>query len=116
LWSSEDVTDILVVYVTAPADAALKIARELVEAKLCACVNIVPAVRSIYSYQDAIHDDPEALMIIKTARMTFNALKDAVVRLHPYQVPEVIALPVEAAHPPYQNWVLAESSGKGGHA
>lgn len=109
-------TDILVVYVTAPAEIAPKIARELVEARLCACVNIVPAVRSIYRWQDAIHDDAESLMIIKTSRMAFSALRDAVVRLHPYQVPEVIALPVENAHLPYREWVLAESSGKGEHA
>ena len=109
-------TEIVVVYVTAPEDLAPTIARQVVERKLAACVNIVPHVRSIYSWQDQIHDDQEALLIIKTARSVFEALREAIVSLHPYQVAEVIGLPVEVANPPYRDWILKESTGRGGHA
>jgi periplasmic divalent cation tolerance protein len=108
--------DILVVYVTAPEDVAPAIARQVVERKLAACVNIIPRVRSIYSWQETIEDESESLMIIKTARAVFEPLREAILKLHPYQTVEVIGLPIEAANPPYAAWVLAESSGKGGHA
>jgi periplasmic divalent cation tolerance protein len=112
------VTDIVVVYVTAPENVAQAMAKEVVERRLAACVNIVPGIRSIYSWEGVIQDEGEALMIIKTARAMFETLREMIVKLHPYQVAEVIALPVEAANAPYREWVLAESTGKpkGGHA
>ena len=111
-------TDIVVVYVTAPVEVAPAIARQLVESKLAACVNIVPAIRSIYSWEGATQDEAESLMIIKTARATFESLRESIVKIHPYQTAEVIALPIEAANAPYREWVLSESTGKpkGGHA
>jgi periplasmic divalent cation tolerance protein len=95
----------LVVYVTAPQDNAPALARMLVEKRLAACVNLVPTVRSIYSWKGEICDDPETLMIIKTRGSLFDALEAAVVEHHPYDVPEVIALPIEAGHQPYLGWL-----------
>jgi periplasmic divalent cation tolerance protein len=97
---------VIVVFSTFPSeDKAADIARTLVSEGLCACVNLVPPVRSIYRWQGEICDERETLAIIKTTRERFDALRDRLVALHPYEVPEVIALPVEAGHPPYLDWV-----------
>jgi periplasmic divalent cation tolerance protein len=71
-------------------------------------VNLVTPVRSIYRWNGEIHDDQEVLAIIKTTRERFPMMKDRLVALHPYEVAEVIALPVEAGHLPYLSWVAAE--------
>lgn len=96
----------VVVYVTAPdEDEAAKIAQTLVAERLAGCVNIVKGVRSIYSWQGKIEDDPEVLMIVKTQRHLFGALKDRVRELHSYTVPEIIALPVVEGSEDYLNWL-----------
>ena len=105
-------TDAIVVLVTVPADRAEALARTLVEERRCACVNLVPGVRSIYRWEDQVQADPETLCVVKTTRQGFEALKARVLELHPYQVPEVIALPVEAGHAPYLAW-LASTVGDG---
>lgn len=103
--------DVRVAYVTAPQDKAAEIARELVDRRLCACINIISEVRSIYRWEGAVEDDPEALLIIKTTASVFEALRQAVVELHPYDVPEVVSVPVVAGHAPYLEWVRAEVTG-----
>ena len=103
-------TDALVVLVTAPAaDEAARIARALVEERLAACGNVVPGLRSIYRWQGAVQEDAEALLVLKTTRDRFEALRARVVALHPYEVPEVIALPVEAGSAPYLAWIASET-------
>jgi periplasmic divalent cation tolerance protein len=102
---SADLDEILVVYVTAPEQEAPRLARAIVERKLAACANIIPHVRSIYTWEGAVQDEPESLMIMKTTRGAFESLRKAVVELHPYQVAEVIGLPVALAHEPYARWV-----------
>ena len=102
--------EIVVVYVSAPVEEAPALARAIVERGLAACVNIVPQVRSIYLWENKVQDDPEALMIIKTAKDRFEALRAQLVELHSYDVPEVIAAPITAAHPEYLRWVLEVSS------
>ena len=87
---------------------AAKIARVLVEERLAACVNLVPNARSIYAWKGAVCDEAEVLAICKTTRDRYEALRDRVVKLHPYEVPEVIAFDVAAGHAPYLSW-LAES-------
>jgi periplasmic divalent cation tolerance protein len=102
-------TDALVVLVTAPdAEAAAGLARALVEERLAACGNVVPGLRSVYRWEGAVRDEPEALLLLKTTRDRFEALREAVLRLHPYQVPEVLALPVEAGSAPYLAWLSAQ--------
>ena len=96
----------LVVLVTAgtPENAAA-IARTLVEERLAACGNIIERVRSIYRWQGKIEDQPEALLLLKTRSELFEALRQRVVELHPYEVPEIIALPLAAGHRPYLDWI-----------
>ncbi len=89
------------------AEAAATIARTLVEEQLAACVTIVPGVRSIYRWQGAVVDDAEVLCLIKTTRDRVDALTARLVALHPYDVPELITLPVDGGHAPYLAWVQA---------
>ena len=84
---------------------AAGIARTLVEASLVACVNIVPGIRSIYRWQGSVEDDPEVLMILKTTGDRLEAARAGILELHPYEVPEVLALPVADGHHDYLSWV-----------
>lgn len=95
-----------VVLSTCPDDpTAAGIARSLVEASLVACVNIVPGIRSIYRWQGSVEDDPEVLMILKTTGDRLDAVRARILELHPYEVPEVLALPVVDGHHDYLSWV-----------
>lgn len=100
------VDSVVVVLSTFPSqDVAASVARTLVEERLAACVNIVPAVRSIYRWESAIHDEAEVLAIIKTTAERLVAMRERLVELHPYDVPEAIELPVVGGHAPYLAWV-----------
>jgi periplasmic divalent cation tolerance protein len=104
-------TAALVVLVTTPtAERAVEIARALVEERLAACGNVVPGVRSIYRWEGRVQDDAEVLLVLKTTRARLEALRDRVIALHPYEVPEVIALAVDAGSEPYLAWIAAETS------
>jgi periplasmic divalent cation tolerance protein len=93
---------------TAPsAEVAAEIASALVKEGLAACVNIVPAVRSIYQWEGKLCDESEVLCVMKTRSDRVEALRARLVALHPYQVPELIVLPVTAGHEPYLAWVEA---------
>ena len=99
-------SDVVLVYMTAPSESvALRLARGAVEARLAACGNLLPQVRSIYRWQGAICDDPEVLVLFKTTADQLGALRDHLVAAHPYDCPEVIAVPVVAGHAPYLEWV-----------
>jgi periplasmic divalent cation tolerance protein len=105
-------TDALVVFVTAPtAEKAAELARALVEERLAACGNVVSGLRSIYRWQGKVEDEAEALLVLKTTRACFEALRDRILALHPYQVPEVLALPVEAGSAAYLAWIAGETGG-----
>jgi periplasmic divalent cation tolerance protein len=103
-------TDKLVVLVTcSSAKEADYIARSLVEMRLAACGNILRSpVRSIYRWKEKIESAKEVLLVIKTSRRRFRALQVAIKRLHSYEVPEIIALPIAAGSQSYLSW-LAES-------
>jgi periplasmic divalent cation tolerance protein len=102
--------DALVVLVTTPtAEKAAELARALVEERLAACGNVVPGVRSIYRWEGKVQDDVEALLVLKTTRARFEALRERVLALHPYAVPEVLALPVEAGSEAYLAWIGGET-------
>jgi periplasmic divalent cation tolerance protein len=108
---------VLLVLSTVPSDEkGAEIARRLVEEKLAACVNIVPGVRSIYRWQEKLCDDAEALCIIKTRASLFPALRKRLVALHPYEVPEILALPVAAGHTAYLEWVVGSLNRQGAKA
>jgi periplasmic divalent cation tolerance protein len=98
--------EMILALVSCPPDRAAAIAEALVEGRVAACVNIVPAVRSVYRWQGAVQRDEEALLLIKTAADSFEELKRAVLAVHPYELPEVIALPVGHGHVPYLEWVV----------
>ncbi|MEW5821087.1 MAG: divalent-cation tolerance protein CutA [Cyanobacteriota bacterium] len=99
-------TKYAVVLITVPGEEiGLKIAKSLVEKKLAACVNIVPGIRSIYSWEGKICDDKELLLIVKTKPAFFDELKNEVVCLHEYDVPEIILLPIEDGNRSYLQWI-----------
>jgi periplasmic divalent cation tolerance protein len=84
---------------------AERIAGEVVGRGLAACVNIVPGLTSIYRWKGAIERDQELLLLIKTRSERFEELRQAIVSLHPYEVPEVVALAIESGHQPYLDWL-----------
>ena len=102
-------TDVRVVLVTAPAgEAARRIAREIVEARLAACVNVVPGICSIYRWEGRICEDGEDLLVMKTTEATVGSLTAKILAIHPYSVPEVIVLPIETGSTSYLDWVRRE--------
>ena len=105
-------TDVRVVLVTAPScETARQIAREVVEAQLAACVNVVPGICSIYRWEGRICEDDEVLLVMKTTEPAVCALTGKILSIHPYSVPEVLVLPVEAGSTPYLDWVRREAPG-----
>jgi len=96
----------LVVFVTCPTVASAKqLAKTLVHKRLAACVNIVPNVQSLFWWEGRVDQAREALLLIKTTTRRFASLRQAVRALHPYEVPEVIAIPIQRAHQPYLRWI-----------
>ncbi len=99
-------TDALVVLCTCPDEAAAtEIATALLAAELAACVNCVAGIRSIYRWDGQIRDDAEVLLVIKTSAARYGALETLVRAHHPYEMPEIIALPVVAGAQDYLNWI-----------
>jgi periplasmic divalent cation tolerance protein len=102
---------VVVVFSTFPnPDKAAEVAKILVEERLAACVNIVPQVRSIYRWKGETCDDSEVLCVVKTTQERFDALARRLVGLHPYELPEVIALLAGDGHAPYLAWVSTETT------
>ena len=99
-----------VVYVTAPTGAKAKsIARVLVRDRLAACVNIVPSVNSVYRWKGKIESAREALLVVKTRRSLLPRLAKRVRAVHPYAVPEIVALPLMFGEKSYLRWLDAET-------
>ena len=97
------------IFMTAPDGAeAERMGRALVEERLAACANVVPGVVSVYRWEGRVQRDEEALVILKTTGEGVPALKARAVELHPYDVPEFLALPVVDGHQPYLDWVRGE--------
>ena len=102
----------IIVLITAPSrQVAESIARQLVESKLAACVNILPSVRSIYTWEGAVQEEDEVLLLVKSrAELFHQRLVPAVRAMHPYEVPEIIALPVLMGSEPYLDWLRASTA------
>lgn len=104
-------TDAILVLTMLPnADAAVEIAKTIVKEKLAACVNILPAARSIYRWKGQIEDTSEVLMLLKTRHEHYDRVQARLLELHPYEVPEVLAIPVEQGYYPYLEWLGRETS------
>lgn len=97
--------EILLVFITCPAAAAAPLAEALVQQRLAACVNALPAVRSVYRWQGAVEQAEETLLIAKTSRARYAELEAAVRGLHPYELPEIVAVNVTGGLPAYLQWV-----------
>jgi periplasmic divalent cation tolerance protein len=102
----------VVVFITAPSkDVGRKVAEGLLERKLAACINIVASVNSLYNWQGKPADDEECLLIVKTRAAVFeDRFVPAVKNLHPYEVPEIIALPIVMGSKSYLDWIDAETT------
>ena len=95
----------LIAYCTCPPDKAANIARELVRRRVCACVNIVPGLLSLYTWKGSVEEDDESLLVIKTRADRFEALEKAVGELHPYEVFELVASRVVLGNDAYLRWI-----------
>ena len=104
--------DAILILSTVPdAETAERIASVLVEAKLAACVNILPAVRSVYRWRGAVEKAEENQLLIKTTAARYREVEEAIRAHHPYEVPEIIALPVTGGLPAYLQWLTDETAG-----
>lgn len=90
--------------------SATRIADALVAERLAACVNQIPGVTSTYRWEGKVRADAEVLLLIKSTRERFEALRARLVALHPYEVPELIAIEIADGHAPYLDWIAGEMS------
>ena len=96
----------IVVFITAKnVNEGKKIAQNLVKERLAACVNILPGVKSIFTWKGKVDKADEALLIVKSKRSCFSKIVGRVRELHSYDVPEIIALPIAAGHKDYLDWI-----------
>ena len=101
----------IVIYCTVPTKQDAKsIAKILLTQRLAACINIVDKVQSIFSWHDEICEEKELLMMIKTKSTLFDRVKQAIKLTHPYNIPEIIALPIEQADSEYLEWINTETT------
>jgi periplasmic divalent cation tolerance protein len=103
-------TPVIALTTVGAADDARRIANELVERRLAACVNIIDSVRSIYRWEGRISDDSEQLLIIKTVEERLEALRAHLMSIHPYEVPEFVVLTIDQIAQPYAQWLVGSVS------
>ncbi|WP_034408243.1 divalent-cation tolerance protein CutA [Deinococcus murrayi] len=104
----------LVVLVTLPPEQAPALARTLVAERLAGCVNVLPGLQSVYRWEGEVAEDREALLLIKTTGERYPELEARIRAMHPYEVPEIVALPWDRALPEFQTWLLDATSVGGG--
>ena len=102
-------TDVVLILTTVPVDRGGEIARTLVDERLAACVNVLPAMTSFYRWRGAIEREEESQVIIKTTRDRVAAVQARLVELHSYEVPEFVVLPVSDGSTGYLDWVRNET-------
>ncbi len=103
----------VLVYTTYPSVVeAEQAGRALVEQRLCACVNILPGMVSLYWWQGKVDRGEEVVMIIKTRASLAEPVRAAVKQIHSYSTPAIVVLPIETVDPDYHAWIVAETQGK----
>ena len=105
LKMTEDVKHILVLSTCPGSISAKKMAQELVTEKLAACVNVIPGVQSFFSWVGKVDTANEHMLVIKTTRDRYPALEKKIKKIHPYELPEIIAVPIETGLAGYLNWI-----------
>jgi periplasmic divalent cation tolerance protein len=104
-------SDTLIVFTNLPDRAsALKLARALVDRRLAACVSVLGEISSVYRWKGEIADETEVAVLVKTHATAYAALESAIKALHPYEIPEIVAVPVAGGLPAYLDWVGAETA------
>lgn len=104
-------SEILLVLTNLPdAESAARLAARLIEERLAACVNVLAPCTSVYRWQGAVETATETPLLIKTPRSCYGKLEQAIRQAHPYELPEIIAVPVAAGLPAYLDWVAAETT------
>lgn len=104
-------TSARVVLVTAPdMVTAERLAERLVDERLAACANIIPGIVSIYRWDEQVQRDDEILIVLKTEQARIEEVRERVVTLHPYDVPEVVVLPIMDGHAPYLEWLTRSTT------
>lgn len=104
-------TDLQLVLCNCPElQTAEQIATVLLERRLAACINIMPPQLSLYRWQGKLERQQEVMLLIKAPQAQFSAISQTICQLHPYTVPEIIAVPVTQAFQPYLNWIKEETS------
>ena len=93
-------------------EEAIRVGRAIVEARLAACVNVLPGVKSIYHWKGEVQEDSEWMLVIKTTRSLFEPLSAQLQKIHSYEIPEVLALPVVDGSEDYLAWIDREISVK----
>lgn len=90
-------------------EAAVTLARALIERRVAACVNVLDGCTSVYRWRDKVEEAQEIPVLVKTTDAAYPALEQAILGLHPYELPEIIAVPLSRGLPGYLDWVLAET-------
>jgi periplasmic divalent cation tolerance protein len=103
-----DSTGVIILSTFPSEELSAEIANKVVKAKLCACVNLTK-IRSIYSWHGKVEDQPEFIALFKTTAKSAKKLKEEIIRLHPYEVPEIVELKMADVSKPYLSWLSAES-------
>lgn len=100
---------LLVLTTVAQTYDAREIAEELVSRRLCACVNILPQVYSVYRWNEKVEHDNEQILLIKTLDERIDELRDFILQRHPYDVPEFVVIEIDSIEGPYRDWLIASA-------
>lgn len=103
----------IVVYCTVPdVKSAKKLSHKILEAKLAACISIQKSVTSLFVWEGKLEEESESLLFIKTKKRLFDELEKFIIKNHPYDIPEIIALPIIKGHTPYLRWIKKQTKGQ----
>jgi periplasmic divalent cation tolerance protein len=100
---------LVILVTTANQEEAIRIGKEMVNTKLAACANIIPGIQSIYRWEGKVVQEQEVLLILKSIKPRYRALEKVIKAMHTYEIPEIIALPVEVGLDRYIGWVSRET-------